>query len=232
MVTPVLVGLRTDLPTPTIGPSRVRSVTQQILSQTQFRPPKRTPLQAAWHWLTTQLGKLLGRLLGLSGPSGSNLASIVVIVLVGVGVVVLVWSMVRTNRRRGGRIRPPGVVFSTGSPARSPAEWRAEAATHAAAGRWRDALRCRYRALVAELAGRGLIEEIPGRTSGEYRQDVAAVVPAAGTAFDGATDLFEQAWYGDIATGPDEQDRFDALARRVLTPVGGGQSWDLGGRQP
>jgi hypothetical protein len=232
MVSPVLVGVRTDLPTPTVGASRVRSVTQQILSQAQFRPPKRTPLQAAWHWLTTELGKLLDRVLGLTGPSGSTIASILAVVLVAAAVAVLVWSMVRSNRRRGGRIRPPGVVLTSGSPSRSPAEWRAEAAAHAAAGRWRDALRCRYRALVAELAGRGLIEEIPGRTSGEYRQDVAAVVPAAGSAFDGATELFEQAWYGDIATGPDEQDRFDALARRVLTPVGGGQSWDVGGPQP
>ena len=61
------------------------------------------------------------------------------------------------------------VVLRSHGGARTAAQWRAEAAAHDAAGRWREALRCRYRALVAELAGRGLVEEIPGRTSGEYR---------------------------------------------------------------
>jgi len=223
----VLVGVATVLPAPTVDPSRVRAATQQILNQPQFRPPRRNVLQAAWHWLTTQLGKLLSSVFGGAGSFGSSWVTVIVVAVVAAAAIALVYVTVR--HRRGGRSgRAAGPVVLRGhGPSRSPADWRAEAAAHGAAGRWRDALRCRYRALVAELVGRGLVEEIAGRTSGEYRTDVNAVVPAAGPAFDGATDLFEQAWYGDRPIGPEDQDRFDDLARQVLTPVGGGSSWDM-----
>jgi hypothetical protein len=221
----VLAGVVADLPAPSVGPSQVKSATQKILNRPEFRPPKRSLLQAAWHWLTTEAGKLLGKLFGVAGGFGSSAGALIVVALVAVAAVVLV---MQARRRRGGaRPRPSGVIVRGHGPSRSPADWRAEAAAHGAAGRWRHALRCRYRALVAELVGRGLVEEIPGRTSGEYRRDVKAVVPAAGPAFDGATDLFEQAWYGDLPTGPEDQQRFDDLARQVLTPVGGGDTWDV-----
>ena len=45
------------------------------------------------------------------------------------------------------------------------------------ARRFRDAIRCRYRALVGDLARRGMIDEIPGRTSGEERVQMAAAAP-------------------------------------------------------
>lgn len=223
----MLAGVAMDLPAPSLDPARVRDLTKEILRRPEFRPPRRSLLQAVWHWLATQLDKLLGRIFGGSGggPPWAALLVVGVVAAVVVGLVV----MTAGRRRRGGRHRrEPVVVLRGHGPARSPAQWRAEAAAHEAAGRWRDALRCRYRALVAELAGRGVVEEIPGRTSGEYRQDVSVKVPAAGAAFDGATDLFEQAWYGDRPTGRDEQTTFDDLARRVLVPAGGGAAtWDL-----
>jgi hypothetical protein len=104
-------------------------------------------------------------------------------------------------------------------PRRPAAEWRAEAEAHETAGRWRPALRCRYRALVADLASRGLVEEVPGRTTGEYRRQVDAAVPDVAPAFDGATLLFEGAWYGGRDTGADDAARFRALEARVLAGV-------------
>jgi hypothetical protein len=223
----VFVRAPADLPAPTIDPQRVKDLTQQILRRREFQPPRRSLLQAAWHWLSNQIGKLLSNLFG-GGSFGSDNVALVVVGVVSIVVIALVVTAV-VRRGRGGRgPRQPVVVLRGPGASPSPAAWRAEAAAHEAAGRWRDALRCRYRALVAELVGRGLVEEIPGRTSGEYRRDVTAVVPAAGPAFDGATDLFEESWYGDRPTGPEDQERFDDLARRVLTPVGGGPgSWDL-----
>jgi Domain of unknown function (DUF4129) len=229
----VIVGVPADLPVPTIDPAKVRNATRQILRQRQFQPPRRNLLQAAWHWLTTELGKLISSLFGggVGGSFATNGGTVLVVVVVAVVVTGLVLVTVRRRRLAGHRgARDPAVALRREGRSRSPSEWRAEAAAHEAAGRWRDALRCRYRALVAELVGRGLIEEIPGRTSGEYRGDVTAVAPAAGPAFDGATELFEQAWYGDRPTGPEDQDRFDDLARQVLTPVGGGPSPSRGTR--
>ena len=65
-----------------------------------------------------------------------------------------------------------------------------------------------------------MVDEVPGRTSGEYRAEVAGSVPVAATDFSGATELFELAWYGNRPTGADEAGRFRALAEGVLTGVG------------
>lgn len=76
-------------------------------------------------------------------------------------------------------------------------------------------MRCRYRALVGDLIAAGLLEDVPGRTTGEYRRDVAVRAPDRSSAYDEATELFELAWYADRATGPDENRRFQELALGV-----------------
>ncbi|MBV9410730.1 MAG: DUF4129 domain-containing protein, partial [Acidimicrobiia bacterium] len=95
-------------------------------------------------------------------------------------------------------------------------DWRAEAEAHERAGEWRQAVRCRYRALVADLAGRGILNEVPGRTAGEYRRELGDALPAASPQFAGATELFEGAWYGHRPTGEADAAHFRDLADRVL----------------
>lgn len=99
---------------------------------------------------------------------------------------------------------------------REPTNWRTEAEQHRRAGRYRDALRCRYRALVGDLARRGLIDEIPGRTTGEERAQLRRVTPAAAPPFDAAADLFDGAWYGHVAVDAADDDRFQSLEHDVL----------------
>src|SRR5919197_1551513 len=72
---------------------------------------------------------------------------------------------------------------------------------------------------VAALVGRGLVEEVPGRTAGEYRGEVRRNAPGAAEAFSGATDPFERAWYGRAPTGADDASHFRDLAGRVLERV-------------
>ncbi len=100
---------------------------------------------------------------------------------------------------------------------REPTNWRAEADEHRRAGRYRDALRCRYRALVGDLARRGLIDEIPGRTTGEERTQLHRVQPEAGTPFASAADLFDGAWYGHVAVDADDDELFQSFERDVLS---------------
>jgi len=159
------------------------------------------------------IGRLFDRLTGAAGP-GSVVGLIIVAAAVAVVVVLLARFARSVQRDRVSGVRVSGQV---GRPA---TDWRAEAAAHEAAGRWRDALRCRYRALVADLAARGLVDEIPGRTSGEYRREVAASLPDAAPEFSDATDLFERAWYGAAPAGPEENERFVGLADRVLSGAG------------
>ena len=112
-------------------------------------------------------------------------------------------------------LHAPAARVRTGR-GRTAEEWRAEATQHEAAGRWRDALRCRYRALVAELAGNGLLDDVPGKTTGEERADIARAVPDASPPFADATLLFDEVWYGDVAAGPEDAERLRALSESVL----------------
>jgi hypothetical protein len=99
---------------------------------------------------------------------------------------------------------------------REPVNWRAEAEQHRRAGRFRDALRCRYRALVGDLARSGLVDEIPGRTTGEERAQLRRVRPAANAPFSAAADLFDGAWYGHLPVDEADDDAFQRLEGDVL----------------
>ena len=104
---------------------------------------------------------------------------------------------------------------------REPFNWRTEAEEHRRAGRYRDALRCRYRALVGDLARRGLIDEIPGRTTGEERAQLRRVTPQASKPFNSAADLFDGAWYGHLDVDAQDDDRFQEFERDVLATATG-----------
>jgi hypothetical protein len=118
------------------------------------------------------------------------------------------------------RQKAPGVVVTDGDVALSASAWRQEADRLAAEGKYRDAVRCRYRALVAELADRGLIDQVPGRTSGDYERIVRALVPEVSEQFSYVTRLFERCWYGHEASDAKAQVVFDEAAKAVLAAVG------------
>jgi hypothetical protein len=98
-------------------------------------------------------------------------------------------------------------------------DWRAELARAEAEGRWRDALRARYRILVGELAAREVITDLVGRTAGELVAEVRGSAPEVAPAFAAATEVFEDVWYGGAPAEPERRDRFVALADQVLRPA-------------
>jgi hypothetical protein len=202
---------RVDLPVPEHDPGEVRETTRRVLRRPEFQPAQRSPVQIAWDWLMEQLGILLGLL--ASGGAGS-IVGLVVVLLIMAAVFLLI---VRFSR---GITRDPAMAAALPAvPRRSGADWRAEAEAHERAGEWRQAVRSRYRALVADLAARGLVDEIPGRTAGEYRGEVRRNVPTAAAEFGDATELFELAWYARWPTGPDDAARLRTLSDQVLTRV-------------
>lgn len=199
-----------DLPTPTRDPDQAHRAAHEVLSRPEFHQ-SRPLLERIWGWVLERLAELIG---ALAGTSAGAIVGLVLFLLIVAAVAALAVRFAR------GMTRDPEVAAAIPSlPRRGAEDWRAEAEAHERAGDWRQALRCRYRALVAELAGRGLVEEVPGRTAGEYRGQVERNVPAAAEAFAGATELFERAWYGNRPTGRDEVGRFRALADQVTTRV-------------
>jgi Domain of unknown function (DUF4129) len=197
-----------ELRVPARDPDQVREVTREVLSRPEYRPPERSLLELVVDWVLELIGRLLA-VIGGSGAGGLVGLVLLALVLVGVGVLAARFS-------RGLTPSPELAAAVPAGRRRSAAEWRAEAEAQERAGAWREAVRSRYRALVADLAARGLVEEVPGRTAGEYRREVGRVLPAAATDFAGATELFEVAWYGRAATGDQEAARLRDLSDRVL----------------
>jgi hypothetical protein len=183
-----------------------------ILARPEFRTAPKPLVDRARDWLFHRIGRLISLL--ASGGAGSFIA-IAIVVLAALVIVILVARYSRTVRADPAHALPPVLVER-----RAAGDWLADAIAYEQAGSWRNALRCRYRALVAELAGRGVLDEVPGTTAGEYRIAVGRRVPAVGRPFGQASDLFERAWYGDEPGGPDEAGQFRRLADEVLTSVG------------
>jgi Domain of unknown function (DUF4129) len=203
---------RPDLPAPSHDPGQVRQVVREVLARPEFRPPPRPLLSRLLDWLLELVGRLLA-VLGGSTAGGVVGLLLLALALVAVGVVVARFS-------RGITPSPELAAALPAAPARPAVAWRAEAEGHERAGEWRAAVRCRYRALLAELAARGLVEEAPGRTAGEYRGQVGRNLPAASADFAGATELFELAWYGRRPAVADQAARLRDLSRRVLEGSG------------
>ena len=188
-------------------PDLARRAARQILARPEFQIAPQSPIDRLRHWVIEQIARAVGA--ALSGRA--TLLGAVLLVIVALVVALVVRRFSRSLQRDAG---VAGVPVT--DQRRSPAEWLTEAAHCERSGDWRGALRARYRALVAELAARQLVDEVPGRTTGEYRVLVGRALPDAADPFGGATDLFEAAVYGDRPAGPEDNDAIAGLSGRVL----------------
>jgi hypothetical protein len=209
----VMAGVVLDLPVPSRDPSEVHRAVEEVLSRPEFRPAARPLLDRIWTWVLARLGELLA---SLSATTAGSVIGVALFVAILVVLVLLATRFARTMSRG-----PEVDAAIVSAPRRTAAEWRTEAEAHERAGEWRQAVRCRYRALVADLSSRGIVEEAPGRTSGEYRGEVDRNLPGGAEAFAGATEVFDRAWYGRRPTAEGEVERFRVLAGRVLERVPG-----------
>ena len=180
-----------------------------------------------------------------------NLIVIVLVALIVLAIAWIIWYWFAGSTRNAQESSEPDVdldeaidgvlagrVVDDDSP---PARWRRRAEEHAAAGEFRDAVRCRYRALVGDLARAGYVDEIPGRTSGEERGQVRDTVGALGSlgapeasavtdSFDVAADAFDSAWFDTGAVTADDLTRFTTAENVVLGALERGPGRRLAGR--
>lgn len=191
---------------------QVRRVVEEVLARPEYRDAAPSLLAQLRLVVLDFLGRLVA---GLTGSSGGSLAGALVLVAAAVLVAVLVARFARAVRRD-----PEVEAVVSGAIGRSADDWRADAAGHERAGRWREALRAHYRALLADLAAVGLVEEVPGRTTGEYLSTIRAAVPAAATSMTTATVAFDSAWYGEERVTPEAVAAFLAHAGEVRRAAG------------
>jgi hypothetical protein len=200
------------LPVPDFTAGRVHDLTRHILSERQFRQPSKPLITRFEEWVAREFRHLVNSLIS------SGHATVVGWIVIAVAVGAVAAMVTRFSRRVR---RDPGISLGPLRASRkSAADWTADATRHERAAEWRQALRCRYRALVAELAERGVVDEIPGRTTREYQAVVERNLPAATVEFGGASQLFEAVWYGNRVSGPAEDEHLQHLTRRVLAEAG------------
>ena len=168
-------------------------------------------------WIGDRLDDLLPDGGGGGGTFGGGVGALFVWIVIAAAVAGVVAVLVVVLRHRMPR---PDAELVAGEAEiehrRTAADWRGDADRLESEGRWKEALRARYRELVRTLVDRRQLPDVPGRTTGELRADLHRTTPAADDAFDTCTLLFELAWYADVPTGPDEQQRFRAAATVVL----------------
>jgi len=210
----VIVGETTDptLPEPESSPDEIRGAIDEILGRDEFQPDDPSVLDEVLEWIGDQLDGLFQP--GVPGGETNPLVGYAVLGALLAGIGYLAWRWLRRVRST-----PDVTEVVVTEDERAAADWRSAAERCEAEGRWKDALRCRYRVLVGELVERDAIPDVPGRTAGEYRVEVATAFPEVSPPFGEATELFELAWYADEPTGPSENERFRALTDTVLERV-------------
>jgi hypothetical protein len=203
-----------DLPPPDHTPAEAKDAADRILDRPQYQwDHDRSVVQRILDWIAERFSDLLE-------PLGFGAGGLPLWVgwLMLLGLAGLVGYLVYRARGGWGRAGAPGAVRGgrvVVSASEADVDWAAEVERCERAGLWRDALRARYRVLVGDLAARGLIGDLVGRTTGELVADVRQSAPAVVPAFAAATSIFEETWYGGAADGAAERDRFLTLAAEV-----------------
>lgn len=171
-------------------------------------------------WIGDRIADLLRPLASaggvFGGGFGGGLATFVGYLLI-IGLVAaaawLLWRVIRDRLPKPAETTSEPVIEI--SPWRSADELRADARAFEEEGEWREALRAWYRLSIAELVERDLIENPPGRTSGEYLREVNEGLPSAASQFEKLTQRFELVWYGNDGSSADDV----ALVRRLVDEV-------------
>jgi hypothetical protein len=203
-------------PDPPAGEIRQRA--HDILQRAEFGRHK-SLLDRFFEWLGDLFDKVT---FGVGGGPGflGNLIGYAIIAAVVVLLVLLVRALLR--RTRLPKAEPSDDLSIELEEGRDAADWRSDAERFEAAGQWREAMRARYRELVRTLVDEGVFDDLPGRTTGEYRAEYFDARPGNAPSFGALTDLFEGVWYGGLDTGEADNRRFRELAAaaRRREPVG------------
>ena len=153
-------------------------------------------LQEAVGWLVDRIDELLSRTTGALGGLVGIAIMAALLVLVAAAVIYRMGPMARRARSRA-------PVFD-GAP-RTSAEYRADADAAASRGDWSTAVVERYRAIVAGLEERGVLDPRPGRTADEAAAEGGSALPGVAHDLGVGAVLFDAVRYGGrSATSADD----------------------------
>jgi Domain of unknown function (DUF4129) len=143
-------------------------------------------------------------------PSPNHVLTIALIVL---AIILLVIALVlflrwlgrprKTKKRKSQKDKQTTAVHETDDLLTGAALHRRNAEIAASAGGWAEAIRERFRAVVATLDERGLLPERADRTADEAAHDAGAILPAHGAVLTAAARAFDEVEYGKYVGTPD-----------------------------
>jgi len=186
----------------------------------------------ALEWVGEKLGRFLRWLLDflprrLQPDAGNPVSRWIVFAIVGAIVAIVVLLAIFVLRRSRGAA-PDAVETSAplGSRAdedplsRGATEWERYAAQLAGAGKFREAIRAWYHAVLVTCYAAGILHFRKGRTNWEY---VASLGPAVEWRPDmiELTRHFEREWYGSLHSTPDALDECSHRAQQILGTLRG-----------
>jgi Domain of unknown function (DUF4129) len=192
-----------------------------------FLRPAARMLARLWEDLRDWLDRWLRHLLLARGqrPLFSLRAVVFLAVLLALAMLAMAVQAARRRQRR----RAPDGATAAAMPApaqdddplsRASGQWESYARDLAAAGRFREAIRAWYHAVLVTLYKRGILHYRKGRTNWEY---IATIPPSTSwrPALVEMTRHFEREWYGRDRSSPEALADSQALARRLLRDLGG-----------
>jgi hypothetical protein len=197
----------------------IRQHAHDILQRPEFHRNE-SLLERIGNWIGDLFSKIT---FGLGGGPGflGNLVAIVMLAGIAILAVLLVRSLL--GRTRSPKAEADDELTIELEDGRQAIDWRRDAEQFEAAGQWREAMRARYRELVRSLVEDGVLDDVPGRTTGEYRSEFVAARGPQAAPFIELTEIFEAVWYGGLDTGAADSQRFRTLAeasrRRDLVGV-------------
>ena len=195
-------------------PAELRSRAQELLS----RPPYVEHEPGLFTRLLERLGDLVAWFLDAISISGGAPTAWAILVLGVVLLLVVVW---RTTR--GMTVDVAHDRDAKGDGARTSGEWFALADEHTAAGRLRDAVRCRYSGMVAAMEASGVIDRVPGRTVHELDAEVRTAAPRVAAEVAAAGERFEALVYGGVPARTADVEIVNGAADAVVRTLARGE---------
>lgn len=186
----------------------------------------------ALEWIGKKLSRFLDWLIDLlpkrmAVDGGNPVSRWIVFAIVGAIVLIVVLLAINVLRRSRAsakdaieRSAPLGSRADEDPLSRGATEWERYAAQLAAAGKFREAIRAWYHAVLVTCYAAGILHFRKGRTNWEY---VASLAPALEWRPDmiELTRRFEREWYGSLHSTPDALDECSVRAQQILGTLRG-----------
>ncbi|NNE95023.1 MAG: DUF4129 domain-containing protein [Acidimicrobiales bacterium] len=197
-------------------PEDLRQRADEVLAQDKFAPEEPGLLDRAWERVIELISDLLSVVADSTVFGGVAIGWIILAAMVGL-IVFFLYRYLPRYGSSGRRSVEPTIVVERAH--RSRDEWLAEARDAESAGRYREAVRARYRAMVAGLVDRGEIPEDPGATPNELRSAFGGSERRTAP-FGSATAAYSDVWYGGDRAERADSERFATWDSDVMTEGG------------